>query len=77
MQYGKTADDTAAEKQLECRKIVKEIISFGVSQQQIPIIIKMLALELEDIALMRNVVGAVNNDNNSASGTTGIITKGN
>jgi len=73
MQYGKTSDDLAAEKQLECRKIVKEIINFGISQQQIPIIIKLLAMELDNVALMRNVVGAVNNDNDN---TSGIITKG-
>lgn len=39
------------EKALEietCRQIVKEIVNFGVSQNQLLLIMKMLAYEIED-----------------------------
>lgn len=37
------------------REIVKEINRYGVSQDQIKQIIKLLALELEDNMLMKNI----------------------
>ena len=32
--YGKTRDDKNAEKSLQCRQIVKEIVDFGVDESQ-------------------------------------------
>ena len=40
---------------LTARKIVDEILHFGVSQTQLIIIIKLLALELEDLQLMKKI----------------------
>lgn len=37
------------------RNIVKEIISFGVSENELVKIIKLLSLELEDTGLMRSI----------------------
>ena len=37
------------------RNIVKEILSFGVSEDEIIKIIKLLSLELEDTGLMRSI----------------------
>jgi len=37
---------------VKAREIVSEIMNFGVSQSQIVYIIRMLALELEDVKLM-------------------------
>ena len=37
------------------RNIVKEILSFGVSENEIIKIIKLLSLELEDTGLMRSI----------------------
>jgi hypothetical protein len=39
----------------KARQIVQEIMNFGVSQSQIVYIIRMLALELEDVALMNSL----------------------
>lgn len=54
--YGKTQDEKAAEDSLRCRQIVQEILRFGVKQKQIPMIIKLLALELEDREAMQKIV---------------------
>ena len=37
------------------RDIVKEILSFGVTESELIKIIKLLSLELEDTGLMRNI----------------------
>jgi len=44
----------------QAREITKEILRFGVSQEQIIHIIKMLALELEDHAMMQTICTAIN-----------------
>lgn len=47
-------------KQLEslqkCRDIKTEIIRYGISEDELKHLIKMLALELEDTALMKNIL---------------------
>jgi hypothetical protein len=48
-----------APKRLECRKIVREIKDFGISQRQMLYIIYLLALELEDADTMQALVKAV------------------
>jgi hypothetical protein len=57
--YGKTEAECHAEKMTACRDIVKEIIKFGVNENQKKQIIKLLAMELEDIALMKDVVDII------------------
>ena len=47
--------DVRADENLQCRKIAKEIIKFGVSQRQIMFIIYLLGLELLNIEFMREV----------------------
>jgi RNase P protein component len=56
----KTTDLSRGEKndvlqRAKAREIVQEIMNFGVSQSQIVYIIRMLALELEDVKLMNNL----------------------
>ena len=46
-------------KRLECRKIVREIKDFGISQRQILYTIYLLALELEDSQTTQALVKAV------------------
>tara|TARA_Y100000592_G_C5202383_1_gene191129 strand:+ start:200 stop:391 length:192 start_codon:yes stop_codon:yes gene_type:complete len=47
-------------KQLEslqkCRDIKAEIIRYGISEEELKHLIKMLALELEDTVLMKNIL---------------------
>jgi len=45
--YGKSEEDAHVEKMIQCREIVKEIINFGVSENQKLQIIYLLSLELE------------------------------
>tara|TARA_B100000700_G_scaffold126567_1_gene141721 strand:- start:516 stop:752 length:237 start_codon:yes stop_codon:yes gene_type:complete len=46
--YGKSEEDIHIEKMIQCREIVKEIINFGVSEEQKLQIIYLLSLELEN-----------------------------
>ena len=44
------------------REIVKVILQYGVSQEDIVNIIKKLSLELEDTILMKNINKCINNE---------------
>jgi hypothetical protein len=44
------------------REIVKVILEYGVSQEDIVNIIKKLSLELEDANLMKNINNCINNE---------------
>ena len=48
MNVGKSETDRRAESLLKCRKIVSEVVNFGVSQDDIMQIIYLLSLELEN-----------------------------
>ena len=51
--YGKTDTEKWALSQTKSREIVKEIMNFGVSQDQIHQIINLLSLELENPSHIR------------------------
>ena len=59
MLYGKLKSEELAEQNQQCRRIVSEIMNFGVTQRQIWLLIHSLALELENIDEMRTIVGVV------------------
>ena len=46
--YGISESEKKAEKSLECRRIVQEIVNYGISQDQMLQIVKLLALEMEN-----------------------------
>ena len=50
-----------------CREITQEILRFGVSQSQIRKIIKLLALELDDNAMMKKICQTVTSDDNKTN----------
>lgn len=52
---GKTEHEQWADQSLACRKIVDEILRFGVNQKQILQIINLLALELEDRQALEDI----------------------
>tara|TARA_B100000287_G_scaffold367569_1_gene363405 strand:+ start:1783 stop:2013 length:231 start_codon:yes stop_codon:yes gene_type:complete len=58
-------DDLKEKRKLKeqtiCRDIVKEILNFGVNENQKKFLIYLLALELEDMSLMKKIDCAVNN----------------
>jgi len=62
MKYGKTEQEVEVEKTVQCRQIVKEILSFGVDELQKRKIIYLLSLELEDRDIMVQISKIINND---------------
>ena len=56
---GKSIEDIRTEKMIQCRNIVKEIIKFGVNEEQKKQIIKLLACELENNDLMKQIVNTI------------------
>ena len=59
IKYGKSESEKKAEKSFECRRIVQEIINYGISQDQILQIVKLLALEVENRGHMLKLVDAI------------------
>ena len=57
--YGKTKEEEKAEKSIQCREIVKEIINFGVDENQKLQIIKLIAMELENNRSMKKIVNTI------------------
>jgi hypothetical protein len=62
MKYGKTEQEVEVEKTVQCRQIVREILSFGVDELQKRKIIYLLSLELEDRETMVQISKIINND---------------
>ena len=54
-----TADREQVLQSAKCREILKEIMDFGVNQHQIKTLIKLLALELDDRKMMKDIREAV------------------
>jgi len=61
MKYGKTESESLAEQGVQCRQIVKEIMKFGTSQQQLLKIMELLALELENIEYAKQITVFIKN----------------
>lgn len=57
--FGKMNSETVAEENETCRRIVKEVQNFGVTQRQQLMLIYLLALELEDVAKMKAITTLV------------------
>ena len=57
--YGASPQEASLVGAAKCREIVNEILNFGVNQHQISMIIKLLALELEDRDLMCKIIDTV------------------
>lgn len=55
--YGSSEAEKELNKIMACREIVKTIVDYGVTQEQIVLIIQNLALELENHDQMVEVVG--------------------
>ena len=59
------SENTKLESLQKCRNIKEEIIKYGVSDTEIKHLIKLLALELEDTNLMRNILKQYNDSKES------------
>ena len=54
--YGETESENQAADSFRCRQIVAEIMNFGVSQDQIIQIVKLLSLEIENRSHMTTLI---------------------
>jgi len=66
--YGSTKEEEKYKKMHVCRDIVKEVLDFGINEDQKKQIIKLLALELENVQLMKNLCSVIK-ENNEKSAT--------
>tara|TARA_R110000824_G_scaffold399404_1_gene604830 strand:+ start:736 stop:969 length:234 start_codon:yes stop_codon:yes gene_type:complete len=57
--YGATNEEDIELSIAQSREIVKEVLNFGVDQNQLLAIIKLLSLELENRETMLQIVGAI------------------
>ena len=67
--YGKTTAEKNAEKSLACRQIVSEILNFGVDEAQKIQIIKLLACELENASLMKEIASLIKDSKSNDKNT--------
>ena len=59
MNIGKTDTELEADKLLECRKIVKNLVKFGICDKQKVQIMYLLSLEMESRDSMQIILSAV------------------
>ena len=55
--YGKLGSEKLSEENEICRKIVSEIMGFGINQRQLKYVIYLLSLNIEEVDSMRELVG--------------------
>ena len=60
--FGKLSSEKQAEENTFCRHIVSEINNVGITERQRAFLIYLLALELENIELMKAVTATVRED---------------
>ena len=53
-------NSTDAIDSIKCREVVQEILDFGINQKQLLILIKLLALELENNETMKEITKLAN-----------------
>lgn len=65
--YGKIESEKYVENIKIARDIVREITSFGVSEEQLILIIKFLSMELEDFELSRDIINLIKDKKDNLS----------
>jgi hypothetical protein len=65
--YGKTEEEKRANKSLRVRQINKEIMDFGIDEDQKLQLINLIAMELEDQNALRILTGAIHDIKNSVT----------
>ena len=77
MSLSKSTEEIDAQKMLECRKIVKNLVNFGISEQQKLQIIKLIALEMESRDALEIITNAVKKVENTDENTKFSLTQQN
>ena len=57
--FGTSQEEEILQDKIRAREIVQSVIEYGVNQQQIIQIIKLFAMELEDVNLMKQITGTI------------------
>ena len=70
--FGNSEEENTILDRSKARDIVRVILDYGISQDQILHIIKLLALELEDNTMLKNIVAAT--EKNSSATRNSILT---
>ena len=69
---GKLESEKIADENQQCREIVHEIMNFGVNERQILVVMRLLAFELEDMDMCREIVGCLDEVGGSSQRVTDI-----
>ena len=72
-QFGTSEAENNIQDNIKAREIVQSVLQYGVNQKQILQIINLFALELEDVNLMKEITGTINQ---SREGTKSKIITG-
>ena len=71
-QFGSSPEEADIQDNIKAREIVQSVLDYGVSQKQVVQIIKLFALELDDINLMKQITGIITQSREGAKSS--IIT---
>ena len=58
-QFGTSNEETQIEDKIKAREIVQTVIQYGVNQIQIEQMIYLLAMELENVSLMKDLTKTI------------------
>ena len=58
-QFGTSNEETEIEDKIKAREIVQTVIQYGVNQIQIEQMIYLLAMELENVSLMKDLTKTI------------------
>ena len=57
--FGTSQVENDIQDKIKAREIVQSVLDYGVNQKQIPQIINLFAMELEDTNLMKQITGTI------------------
>ena len=58
-QFGTSNEETQIEDKIKAREIIQTVIQYGVNQTQIEQMIYLLAMELENVSLMKDLTKTI------------------
>ena len=58
-QFGTSNEETEIEDKIKAREIIQTVIQYGVNQAQIEQMIYLLAMELENVSLMKDLTKTI------------------
>ena len=57
--FGTSQEEENIQDKIRAREIVQSVVEYGVNEEQIIQIIKLFAMELEDVNLMKEITGTI------------------